>query len=80
MKGNNFCQFLIAFLNKVDLSKMGATLKRKNMLLNVQLHSLESWSPIEKRDKKENSGVACPDGVPNIRSIQYMQMNGFFSA
>ena len=47
-KGDNVCDFLVAFLVNETLQEMGSTLKGKNLLLWEQILSFKSWPPVEK--------------------------------
>ena len=54
-KGNNFCDFLFAFIDNAALSKylIGSTLKGKNLLLWEQILFFKSW-PLMRWEAEKN--------------------------
>ena len=63
LKGSDFCDFLLAFLDDKALPKKGSTLKGRNNLLRDQIlpfNSQPSWEGWQN----EKERVTSPESVP----------------
>ena len=63
------CVFLLAFLEHDPHSKMGSTLKGKNLLLEEQILSFKS-RPLLTKGKNESGRVVSPESVSIYLNVE----------